>query len=307
MILLSIVFIVCITNSIFVLLIRISIIISINNNIALKISGKRSLHMKKFLKKLIFLTFIMTLSAQFAAADDVDEISKKLANPVSDLHNLPLRYDYDKDVGPYYGTRNTLRVQPILSFKLNDEWSVISRTVIPLITQHDVIPDSTQTGVGDIQESLFFSTTTKSKVIVGFGPIFSIPTYDNDFSSKRFGAGPTALVLIDPGKWTIGGMANHVWSFAGPGTDGDKGYFSKTLVQPFITYQLPKGWSIGLNSESTYDWKEDEWLIPLTLQVSKVAKIGNMPISFALAPNYYVERPDSGPRWGARAIVTFVF
>ena len=168
MILLSIVFIVCTTNSIFVLLIRISIIISINNNIALKISGKRSLHMKKFFKKLIFLTLIMTLSAQFAAADDVDEISKKLANPVSDLHNLPLRYDYDKDVGPYYGTRNTLRVQPILSFKLNDEWSVISRTVIPLITQHDVIPDSTQTGVGDIQESLFFSTTTKSKVIVGF-------------------------------------------------------------------------------------------------------------------------------------------
>ena len=114
-------------------------------------------------------------------------------------------------------------------------------------------------------------------------------------------------ILIDPGKWTMGGMANHTWSFAGPGTEGDKGYFSKTLVQPFITYQLPKGWSVGFNSESIYDWKENEWLVPLTLQVSKVAKIGDMPISFALAPNYYLERPDSGPRWGARAIVTLVF
>ena len=263
--------------------------------------------MKKFFKKIFFLTLIMTLTAQLGIADEVDEISKKLANPVSDLHNLPLRYDYDKDIGPHYGERNTLRIQPILSFKLNDEWSIISRTVIPLVTQHDVLPNSTQTGIGDIQESLFFSTTTKSKVIVGFGPIVSIPTYDDDFSSKRFGAGPTALMLIDPGKWTIGGLANHVWSFAGPGTEGDEGYFSKTLVQPFITYQLPKGWSIGLNSESTYDWKENEWLIPLTLQVSKVVKIGNMPMSFSLAPNYYVERPDDGPRWGVRGIVTFVF
>ena len=263
--------------------------------------------MRSLFKNLIFLSLLIVSFTQFTLSDDVDEISKKLANPVSDLHNLPLRYDYDKDIGPYYGSRNTLRIQPILSFKLNDEWSVISRTVIPLITQHDVFPNSTQTGVGDIQESLFFSTKTKSNVVLGFGPIVSIPTYDNDFSSKRFGAGPTVLALIDPGKWTMGGMANHVWSFAGPGTDGDDGYFSKTLIQPFITYQLPKGWSIGINSESTYDWKENEWLVPLTLQVGKVTKIGNMPVSFSLAPNYYIERPDSGPRWGIRGIVTLVF
>ena len=263
--------------------------------------------MNKFLKKLALLGILGLVALQTVTADDVDDISKQLSNPVSSLKNLPLRYDYDKDIGPNYGSRHTLRVQPIISFKINDKWSGISRTVIPLITQHDVLPDSTQTGIGDIQESLFFATTTESKVTVGFGPIFGIPTYDSDFSSKRWGVGPTALVLIDPGKWTIGALGNHMWSFAGPGVEGDKGYFSKTVIQPFVTYQLGKGWSIGANSESFYDWKEDELTVPLTVQLSKVAKIGDMPVSFAIAPNYYIVRPDSGPRWGARAVVTLVF
>ena len=263
--------------------------------------------MKKIFKKLALLGVLGLVALQMAVADDVDDISKQLSNPVSSLKNLPLRYDYDKDIGDYYGSRNTLRVQPIFSFKLNDDWSVISRTVIPLVTQHDVLPDSTQTGIGDIQESLFFATTTKSKVTLGFGPIVSIPTYDDDFSSKRWGAGPTALILIDPGKWTIGALGNHVWSFAGPGVDGDEGYFSKTTFQPFVTYQLGSGWSIGLNSESFYDWKEHDLTVPLTVQLGKVTKIGNMPVSFSIAPNYYAVRPDNGPRWGARAIVTLVF
>ena len=263
--------------------------------------------MNKFLKKLALLGILGLVALQTVTADDVDDISKQLSNPVSSLKNLPLRYDYDKDIGPNYGSRHTLRVQPIISFKINDKWSGISRTVIPLITQHDVLPDSTQTGIGDIQESLFFATTTESKVTVGFGPIFGIPTYDSDFSSKRWGVGPTALVLIDPGKWTIGALGNHMWSFAGPGVEGDKGYFSKTVIQPFVTYQLGKGWSIGANSESFYDWKEDELTVPLTVQLGKVTKIGNMPVSFSIAPNYYAVRPDNGPRWGARAIVTLVF
>ena len=77
MILLSIVFIVCITNSIFVLLIRISIIISINNNIALKISGKRSLHMKKFFKKLIFfkIYFAIQRNLLYLLKQDCKKIS----------------------------------------------------------------------------------------------------------------------------------------------------------------------------------------------------------------------------------------
>ena len=259
------------------------------------------------MKKTMLLAVLLLSLVQTAVADEVDDISKQLANPVSSLKNLPLRNDFDKDIGPYYGSRDTLRVQPIFSIKINDDWSVISRTVIPLITQNDVIPDSTQTGIGDIQESLFFSTVTKSKITLGFGPILSLPTYDSDFSSKRFGAGPTGLILAQPGPWTLALMANHVWSFAGPGTEGDEGYFSRTLVQPIVTYHLPKGWSIGVNSESTYDWKENEWLVPITLQVNKVVKFGELPISFGLAPNYYAVRPDNGPRWGIRGLVTFVF
>ena len=263
--------------------------------------------MKNHLKKLTFWGICSLIALQVVVGDNIDEISKKLSNPLSNIHSLSLRNDADQDVGTNYGSRDTLKIQPVLSFDLNGNWSILSKTSIPLITQHDVMSGSTQNGVGDIQQTFYFTPKTKTKISMGFGPMFSIPTYDNNFSSKRYGAGPALVILATPGKWTLGALANHIWSFAGPGTENDKGYYSRTLIQPFATYHLPKGWSVGINSESTYEWDTRELTVPILLQVNKVIKINDLPMSFGIAPEYYAVHPDNGARWGVRGLVTFVF
>lgn len=253
---------------------------------------------------------------------DLEKISKELANPVSSIKNLPLRYDYDADIGKTDGERHTLRIQPIISFPISSEWSVLSRTVIPIINQTNVMPVSTtisspsgtytrdswtQSGIGDIQESVFFTTKASGGIMYGFGPIVSIPSSDDVFSSERLGMGPTGIFLFETPKWTFGLLANHVWSVAGGGVSGDKGYTSMTTAQPFISYNLSAGWSVSFNAESTYDWKSEVLLVPLDLQLGKVLRLFEQTISISVGGKYVLPTDeDVNPEWGARAILTYI-
>jgi hypothetical protein len=51
-----------------------------------------------------------------------------------------------------------------------------------------------------------------------------------DLARIRWGAGPSAVALMVRGPWTVGVLANHVWSYAG---DNDRQDISNTFLQPF--------------------------------------------------------------------------
>ena len=69
------------------------------------------------------------------AADD--DLAKKIANPISDLISVPFQFNYDKGYGPSNGGRFTLNIQPVMPVKLNEDWNVIVRTIVPLINQEE--------------------------------------------------------------------------------------------------------------------------------------------------------------------------
>ena len=46
----------------------------------------------------------------------------------------------------------------MVPFSLNEDWNVISRTIVPLVDQSDIFPGAGgQSGLGDIVQSVFFS------------------------------------------------------------------------------------------------------------------------------------------------------
>ena len=57
----------------------------------------------------------------------------------------------------------------------------------------------------------------------------------------KLGIGPSIVVLTQPGHWTLGVLANNIWSVAGSGSRPDVNQF---LLQYFINYNLKKGWFI---------------------------------------------------------------
>ncbi len=233
-------------------------------------------------------------------------LAKKLQNPIADLISLPFQSNFEYNVGPDNdGFRYTLNIQPVIPFSLDEDWKVISRTILPVTYQDDVFGDTDQFGLGDTLQSLFFSPKATIHPVWGAGPAFLVPTATDDLlGGEKWGAGPTAVVLQQEGPWTGGVLANHIWSFAG---DDDRPRVNSTFLQPFLAYTFPHATTIGANTESTYDWTEHQWTVPLQLLVSQVLKVGDQPVSFGLAGRYWTDGPDRSPEWGFRFIITFLF
>lgn len=240
------------------------------------------------------------------------DLAQKLNNPVAAMISVPFQFNYDGKIGARdQGGRTTLNIQPVVPFALNSDWNIISRTILPVISQWDVGPGTgRQFGLSDITQSLFLSPREPGPggLIWGVGPVFRIPTATDELlGGSRWGAGPTAVVLKQAGPWTIGALANHVWSVGGA-TRGGAGQVSMTFIQPFLSYTTAEAWTFALNTETTYDWANDKLTVPVNAVVSKLVKIGGQPISLFAGVRYYAITPYSGPKgFGARAGLTFLF
>ena len=245
-----------------------------------------------------------------AQADDTQDLAKKLANPVADLISVPFQGNWNQGIGPVEGGEQAyINVQPVIPIKLNEDWNLISRTILPVITQTDVYPGAgNQFGIGDTQQSLFFSPAKPTDGIIwGLGPIFYLPTAtDKLLGEEKWGAGPTGVALMQKGPWTVGILANQIWSFAG---DPNEDEINQAYFQPFLAYTTKDAWTFTLNSESTYYWLTEEWSVPVNAMVSKLVHLDKQPVSLELGARYWLVTPeDAGPNdWGVRAAVTFLF
>lgn len=246
-------------------------------------------------------------TGQQTAADDTQELAKKLANPVASLISVPFQGNFDFGMGPAGdGFKFTLNIQPVIPVSLSDDWNLISRTILPVVYQSDVVGTSHQFGLGDTIQTLFFSPKKNKRFIWAAGPQILIPTATNAFlGTQKLGLGPAVLALKQEGQWTVGALTGHIWSVAGKGS---RAAVSLTNLQPFISYATKTAWTIGANSESTYDWTSNEWSVPIHFTVSKLVKIGKHRVSVGGALRCWATSGPTGPTGcGFRFIFTPLF
>ena len=254
------------------------------------------------------LTLISAAPAFGQQSDEEAELAKKLQNPVAALISVPAQSNFEWGGGPgSAGFKYTLNVQPVIPITLTEDWNLISRTIVPIIHQDDVIPNSSQSGIGDILQSAFFSPQQPGPggIIWGAGPAFLLPTTtESGLGAEKFGIGPTAVFLRQQSGWTYGLLTNHLVSIGGTHSTSD---VNSTYVQPFLSYTTKTYTTFGINTESTYDWENSKWTVPLNPAVSQLVKLGGQPVQFQLGPKLYVEGPTSAPDWGIRFAVTLLF
>lgn len=258
--------------------------------------------------KSLLLLIAATVLAGPAGAGDAD-LAKQLSNPVASLISVPFQFNHDSGYGPAGGHKSVLNIQPVIPFSITEDWNVISRTIVPVTQQNDIAGSSgSQDGLGDIVQSFFFSPKqpTDGGLIWGAGPAILMPTAtDPLLGGEKWGLGPTAVLLKQEGPWTYGALGNHIWSVAGNSRRRD---ISSTFLQPFISYTTKDAWTFALDTESTYDWKSQEWSVPINFTVSKLVMFGKQPVSFSGGPRYWAASTEHGPdRWGVRAGISLLF
>jgi hypothetical protein len=268
--------------------------------------------LKKIAQNLLGALGCVVMSAQCIAqeGDQGADLAKQLANPVASLISVPIQVNYDTNFGPgEEGSIIRTNVQPVIPIELNDDWNVISRTILPVIDQEDVpAVGIDESGLGDTVQSLFFSpkAPTEGGWIWGAGPVFLLPTATDDvLGAEQWGIGPTGVALKQSGPWTYGILVNHIESFAGKSSRAD---VSATFLQPFLTYITQTKTTLALNTESTYDWETEDWSVPINFNVSQLLKVGDQIIQVGGGVRYWSTAPDNGPDdWGFRLNLTFLY
>jgi hypothetical protein len=240
-----------------------------------------------------------------------EELAKLAQNPVGNLISVPFQNNTNFNFGPLKGTQNLLNIQPVYPIHVDPEWNIITRTILPVVSNPSLAPDDSRTnGLGDMQFTAFLSPANPGEWIWGVGPVVQLPTHTNEeLGNDNWGLGPSFVVLhLDKGSpWVYGVLVNNIWSV---GTRQDAAAYNNGLIQPFINYNLPDGAYLTTAPIMTVNWKADssnQWTVPLGGGVGKIFHFGRLPVNMQISAYYNVVKPDDAANWQLRAQVQFMF
>ena len=253
--------------------------------------------------------FIIATSAVYGQDVSNSDLAKQAQNPIANLISLPLQNNTNFGIGPDDETQNILNVQPVWPFSINDNWNLITRTILPVVSQPNILTggEGQINGLGDTTFTGFFSPKDSGKLTWGVGPVFLIPTATDDaLGSDKWGAGASAVFLAMPGKWVVGSLFSNVWSFAGSGSQN----INLFTWQYFVNYNISNGWYLTSAPIITANWQADSdnrWTVPFGGGIGKIFKIGKQPVNGQISAYYNVEKPDNGADWQLRVQLQFLF
>jgi hypothetical protein len=242
-------------------------------------------------------------------AQETSEIAKQAQNPIASLISVPIENDFNPQTGFKKEDSYVLEFKPVVPFRLSDDWTLITRTIIPVVQVPDLAPGVEGTaGVGDVQLSLFLSPAKVGPVIWGAGPVVSFPTASQEIlGTKKVSLGPTVVVLRIQGHWLFGTLVQNLFSVAGPAARPD---VNQMLMQPFANYNLKHGWYLTSSPIITANWNvnpSQRWVVPVGGGVGKIVHFGKLPVNIYAQFFRNVESPTGTTHWSARFQAQLLF
>jgi hypothetical protein len=157
---------------------------------------------------------------------------------------------------------------------------------------------------------MFLARAKPGKLIWGVGPAFLLPTAtDSSLGTGKFSLGPTVVALVQPGKWTLGGLVSNLNSVAGPSGRAD---VNSMTLQYFVNYNLKKGYFLTLQPIITANWNAPDgnvWLVPFGGGIGRIMKFGSQPVNVGVQAYWNAIRPDSlpSPTWQLKLSIAFLY
>jgi len=236
-------------------------------------------------------------------AADVEALVRESQNPLSKIISMPFQGHFNYGIGPRNQTQYLMNIQPVLPLMLSEDILMINRLILPVVSNpgHYTGGDR-EWGLADTNYTAWLSPARGGKVLWGAGVSLNLPTATEDsMGTDRWAAGPSFVVVVFPGKWTIGGGIHNVWSFAGSGPHDVNNFYT----QIFANYNIGQGWYVGTLPIITADWNapDNGWMVPIGGTVGKGFRVGSQMLDVNIGYYHYMVRPDAAPR--SKMMITF--
>ena len=242
------------------------------------------------------------------------ELNKELSNPISTLWSITFQENtswLNMPAGRSDRNQVNLQFQPVLPVSLNQDWNLINRPVLQILNSNPYINRSGNfhrvTGFGDTAfvSLLSPSDNLTGNWLLGAGPTFIFPTASNTrLGQNKWQMGPAGVIGYLGQKFIVGLFPQQWWSMGGPGSNTT----SQLNLQYFAAYFLRDGWSLGTSPNMLVNWYANKSgnmvTFPIGLSVSKVQRIGILPVRFAVQGQYMPVHPDAfGQKWNVQATI----
>jgi len=204
-------------------------------------------------------------------------------------------------------TLNVLKLQPVFSFRLNEDWTVLTRTIFRFVSAPLASPElgltplreplvlgwnqRNRTGLSDISPTAFFVPDLGPDWTIGLGSSLVIPAGDGPTDSGKLSVGPALLGYFHRGRWTVGARMRNIWSVAG---DPQRDDVNRFIAQPLIRYQLNKNWYFTSSPVISSDWTHpdgDGWTVPVGGGLGYAFRLANQPMQISLESYYNAVKP----------------
>ena len=204
-------------------------------------------------------------------------------------------------------TLNVLKLQPVFSFRLNEDWTLLTRTILRFVSAPSASPEfgltplgeplvlgwnqHNRTGLSDVSPTAFFVPTLGPDWTMGLGPSLVIPAGDGPIDSGKLSVGPALLGYYHRGPWIVGARLRNIWSVAG---DPERDEVHRFIAQPLIRYQFSKNWYFTSSPIISSDWTHpdgDGWTVPVGGGLGYAFKLANQPMQISLEAYYNAVKP----------------
>jgi hypothetical protein len=255
------------------------------------------------------------------AVDETAALAKATQNPVASLISVPLQNNSNFGIGPYNRTGDVFNIQPVIPMKLSDKVMLINRIIQPIVWQpYSSQPTGGQFGFGDMNPTFFLSPVKAGKLIYGVGPTFIIPTASSTQTGQgKFSLGPSVVLLVQPGRWTVGVLISNQFSVAG---SAHRPNVNQMVLQYFVNYNLKKGWYVTTSPIVTANWNStgtgeaatgndttggNTWTLPFGGGVGRIMRLGFQPVNLSAAFYGNAIHPQGGSPWNMRLQIALLY
>ena len=265
--------------------------------------------MRKNFKQLT-RAFISTLFSSFCLVLPAEAQSLQV-NPFTEVTRLWFEWNtipntqwaprvIDSDAKPDK-TLQILKFQPVIPFKLSDDLTLVTRTVMRFINKPSADPllgvnpttqqpgvigfdESNEGGLDSINPSFFFVPNTGLNSAIGIGPSFAV-SIDSNVGSDQFGVGPAFMAFKRFGRWTAGVRARQIWGVSNRSNNED---LNNLVAQPILRYQFDKDWYLLSSPIITADFNLDQaWTLPVGGGIGRTIKLSSKTQALISLEAYY--------------------